>query len=147
MTHVSDNVLGVALRAAAMALILSLQAMPELRGVHVAIIGGLAVQHYVGNHRRTEVSALKKPIQQHMLTRPCILAQDVDVLLFSPDNSIDTQRIRKELVSGFSHHFMKGADPLFFKYRHGNLTHLVQVDLIPQYLVCLGAAVRQTRSN
>jgi hypothetical protein len=91
MTHVSDNVLGAALRAAAMALILSLQAMPELRGVHVAIIGGLAVQHYVGNRRRTEVSALKKPIRQHMLTRPCILAQDVDVLLFSPDNSIDTE--------------------------------------------------------
>ncbi|EAW15536.1 uncharacterized protein NFIA_048730 [Aspergillus fischeri NRRL 181] len=126
MAGLSDNVLRAALRAAAMALILSLQAMPELRGVHVAIIGGLAVQHYVGNRRRTS---------------------DVDVLLFSPDYSIDTRRIRKELVSRFSHLFMECADPLFFKYRHGDSTHLVQVDLIPQYLVCFGAAVRQTRLN
>jgi hypothetical protein len=57
MTRLSDDLLDVALRAAAEALIQSLQAMPGLQKAKIVIIGGYAVQHYVGTHRRTRVSA------------------------------------------------------------------------------------------
>ncbi|RHZ54861.1 uncharacterized protein CDV56_107074 [Aspergillus thermomutatus] len=133
MTHLSGNDLRVALRAAARALIWSLQAMPELQEARIVIIGGMAVQHHVGAYRKTSVSTLKNR-SQRTLTRSFILVQDVDVLLFSHDHPIDTQRIRKELVSGFSYLFMECAQPLFFKYRDTHCTHLVQVDLIPQHL-------------
>ncbi|RHZ44422.1 uncharacterized protein CDV56_103499 [Aspergillus thermomutatus] len=134
LTHLSDNALNIALRAAARAVIQSLQAMPELQGAKVAIVGGLAVQNYVKIKRRT---------------------LDVDVLLFRPDHPIDTQWIRKELVSRFRKSFKACGQPLFFKYkckgkrkgkrkgtRKGKLkakpkckrTYLVQVDIIPGYL-------------
>ncbi|RHZ43269.1 uncharacterized protein CDV56_100214 [Aspergillus thermomutatus] len=126
LTHLSDIALNAALRAAARAVIWSLQAMPELQGAKVAIVGGLAVQNYVRNDRQT---------------------LDVDVLLFRPGHPIDTQWIRKELVSRFRKSFKACGKPLFFKYkrkgtRKGKLkakpkckrTYLVQVDIIPGYL-------------
>ncbi|KAF7136952.1 hypothetical protein CNMCM5793_006656 [Aspergillus hiratsukae] len=96
LTHLSDIALNAALRAAARAVIRSLQAMPELQGAKVAIVGGLAVQNYVRKDRRT---------------------LDVDVLLFRPGPPIDTQWIRKELVSRFRKSFKACGQPLFFKYK------------------------------
>ncbi|KAF7122749.1 hypothetical protein CNMCM5793_000859 [Aspergillus hiratsukae] len=111
MTRLSEDLLDDALRAAAEALIQSLQAIPKLRkATRVAIIGGYAVQHYVGTHRRT---------------------RDVDVLLFRPDRPIDTEWIRKELVSRFPTFFQESAQPLFFKYTEEDW---IQVDIIPEYL-------------
>jgi hypothetical protein len=67
-----------------------------------------------------------------MLTRICILVQDVDVLLFRPDRPIDPQWIRRELVSRFPTFFQESAQPLFFKYTEEDW---IQVDIIPEYLV------------
>ncbi|EAW19977.1 uncharacterized protein NFIA_095970 [Aspergillus fischeri NRRL 181] len=69
--------------------------------------------------------------------------QDVDVLLFRPDRPIDYQLMRKELVSRFSGLFKERTEPLFFKYkrtdelknrRKAKHSHVVQVDIIPDYL-------------
>lgn len=85
----------------------------------------------------------------------CILVQDVDVLIFRPNKPIDTQWIRKELVSRFPKSFRMCGQPLFFRYkqkdnrkakrkakRKGKRTHLVQVDIIPGHLVRLCVPVR-----
>ncbi|KAF7122746.1 hypothetical protein CNMCM5793_000856 [Aspergillus hiratsukae] len=147
MTCLPDDVLDAALTAAAETLIECLQAIPDLQGAKVCIIGGMAVRKYMPDYRRTFVSAQKpgpawSPL---MLTGACILVQDVDVLLFRPDRPIDNHLIRKELVSQFSDLFEEGAEPLFFKYDHPDQfkkksTSLVQVDIIPEYLPpCLPA--------
>jgi hypothetical protein len=86
-----------------------------------------------------------------MPTKACIPVQDVDVLLFRPDRPIDYQLVRKELVSRFSGLFKERAEPLFFKYKptdelknkqKAKCSYLVQVDIIPEYLVHLRALVR-----
>ncbi|GIC92515.1 uncharacterized protein Aud_008981 [Aspergillus udagawae] len=122
ITCLPDDVLDAALKSAAETFIQCLQAMPELQGAKVAIVGGMAVRHHLKGCRRTF---------------------DVDVLLFRPDRPIDYQLVRKELVSRFSGLFKERAEPLFFKYkptdelknkREAKCSYLVQVDIIPAYL-------------
>ncbi|GIK06746.1 hypothetical protein Aspvir_002396 [Aspergillus viridinutans] len=143
ITRLPDDILDPALKTAAETLIQCLHTMPELRGAKVAIIGGMAVKHHLEGRRRTYVSGLKNQIYQLVLTRACILVQDVDVLLFRPDRPIDYQLMRKELVSRFSGLFKERAGPLFFKYKHtvelkkkrkAKRSYFVQVDIIPDYL-------------
>ncbi|GIJ90859.1 hypothetical protein Asppvi_009824 [Aspergillus pseudoviridinutans] len=82
ITCLPDDLRDAALKTAAETLIQCLQAMPELQGAKVAIVGGMAVQNYLTGYRRT---------------------YDVDVLLFRPDRPIDYQLMRKELVSLSQH--------------------------------------------
>ncbi|RLL95508.1 hypothetical protein CFD26_103843 [Aspergillus turcosus] len=141
VTSLPDDVLDAALTAAAETLIQCLQAMSGLQGAKICIIGGMAVREYMPACRRTFVSAQNPdpawwPL---MLTGACILVQDVDVLLFRPDDPIDNHSIRKKLVSRFPHLFEEGAEFLFFKYEdtdqlNRTWTCLVQVDMIPEYL-------------
>ncbi|GFF37739.1 hypothetical protein IFM58399_04995 [Aspergillus lentulus] len=121
-SYLPDDILDAALKSAAETLIQCLQTMPELEGAKVAIIGGMAVRHYLTSYRGTF---------------------DVDVLLFRPDRPIDYKLMRKELVSRFSGLFKERAEPLLFKYkpmdelknrRKAKRSYLVQVDIIPDYL-------------
>ncbi|KAF4162188.1 hypothetical protein CNMCM6936_002428 [Aspergillus lentulus] len=121
-SYLPDDILDAALKSAAETLIQCLQTMPELEGAKVAIIGGMAVRHYLTSYRGTF---------------------DVDVLLFWPDRPIDYKLMRKELVSRFSGLFKERAEPLLFKYkpmdelknrRKAKRSYLVQVDIIPDYL-------------
>lgn len=70
-SYLPDDILDAALKSAAETLIQCLQTMPELEGAKVAIIGGMAVRHYLTSYRGTFVSGLKNQVYQVVLTRAC----------------------------------------------------------------------------